>query len=583
MPARLADQLETVADEATVSSLYEDYVHLHNYPITWEELDRKTVKQIPALTARERTTLLEVRKKHPHLDEWTVVGKKLPAEAIEILKYTVRLSHEPAVRGHLRWRGKSSRVEDYQSYTRLRFAKSNTINGSVVTERDPGEQSATDHLAGGVEFSNLPGIDKLILGQFRLGYGLGVSFGPAMGLAKSSSAVSNVDQSYMRLRINDSSLESLGFTGAAARTHYGNHHIQAAGAYTSKDGSWNGDEIVISQSGLHLTEGSLQRKDNIIERLGNGAYWYAGDQIDIGMQYSQIRRKRGSDDAWLEKFVFGSAWFETDHLSHETGIDLSGNRAYLTTVRSAIDAVEVAVAHRWYDPQYHAPYASGFGEYSGTSNETGWYAGIQVDTDAVRWSGYIDVFHEITNTKSPPKEGTEWLLRADWRPRPRMQLSGSVKNETKEVSATDAADGVEFEFNILRWKQEYQGQWRYRWDSGFTADVRTEYVTVHYPDRRYTGNQWAYKLTFPIRARDRLQVFLVPYDVESSDASTYYFVMPVTGTMQLLRQTGAGMITGGQIRMNFSESAEMTIFYLQRRADNSKLSHSVAAQMDIAF
>jgi len=565
------------------ASLYDEFVYLHNNPINWHEINQDKLKEIPALSVRERAKLLEISRKHPTLTNWDVIQDFTSQEVLEILKYTVRLTSRPNLEGHLRWRIKSSRTEDFQSYTRIRFSESRGIRGSVVTERDPGELTLLDHIAGGVEFGNVPHVDKLILGQFRMGYGLGVAFGPALGLSKSNNAISNIDRSYMHLRLNDSSLETLGFRGIASRMHFKNHHFQTAGALTPRDGSWSDGEIVISRSGLHRTAGSLSRKNHILERLENAGYWYSGSNLHGGIQYAQIHRRRQTDEEWLDRFSSGSIWIEIPYISHETGMDGRGNRAHLTTVQTGRNNVEAAFAHRWYAPNYNAPYASGFGEYSQTANETGWYAGLQVDFNRIRWSSYIDIFNQIVAGDTPPREGTEWLIRVDWRPRSRMRCSVSVENETKEVPVPGLVDGLEYDSNILRRKQEYQFRWRYRWDSGFSAGVRTETIITDFQGHREVGNQWTYKLSVPFGVRDRFQIFLVPYDVEDSGASTYYFVMPASGTMQLLRQTGTGLLTGGQIRINFSRSAETTIFYLQRRADNSKLTHTIAAQMDIAF
>ncbi|HKJ67347.1 MAG TPA: hypothetical protein VKA68_05285, partial [bacterium] len=66
-------------------------------------------------------------------------------------------------------------------------------------------------------------------------------------------------------------------------------------------------------------------------------------------------------------------------------------------------------------------------------------------------------------------------------------------------------------------------------------------------------------------------------------ASTYYFVMPAVGTMQILRQTGEGILLGFQASADFSPDARVSIFYLQRRLKHLKLSHILCGQLEMAY
>ncbi|MCF7804317.1 MAG: hypothetical protein K9N53_07745 [Candidatus Marinimicrobia bacterium] len=570
------------SEEAAIA-LHDEFLYLHEHPLYWTDLNSKKLNTIPLLTVTERDSLLTIRSRLPDPESWESVEKYFSPDVMEILRYLVLLGQEQPVAGEIRWRGKSTDPADLQSYTRFRLSQKGRYTSGIVLERDQGESSITDQIAGGIELHNVPYLDKVLLGGFRIGYGSGLAFGTSMGLSKSSSAVGNVDRNGTRLRVNESSLESAGFTGVAIQENWGNHHFQVAGAYSLRDGEWDGQQLVLSKSGLHTTERSALRANRVGEELLTGAYWFKSKGRIIGFQGSGISYQDRRSEKPIRRDKTRSVWLQTDNFQHETALDASDNRAHFSSLRRDISFAEFVVAHRWYAPTYRAEYAGGFGEYHGTSNEEGWYIGMESKLGDTRWYWYFDAFHEIEGTSNPPGSGTEWLLRCDWRPRSRMLITGYIKTESKEIPFTQSANGVVHITNLLREKRHYRAEWRYRWESGRTITVKTDYIVTDYSERQITGSQWAYRLTFPWRKRNRYQVFLVPYNVADSEASTYYFVMPVYGTMQLMRQTGSGLLFGHQLRIQMSDQAEITIFHLQRQEERSILYSVLAVQMDIAF
>ena len=583
LPSRYASRLDAAESESAVRALYEEYRYFHEHPLKYGTFTRINLKTIPHLTANERQTILQIQSEHPAPKTWSDLPETFSPDLMEILQYTTVLPSETRLTGEVRWRIKSATSKDMQSYTRLRISDQNGGTGSFVMERDPGEPVLTDHFSGGILFKEKYGFDRIIIGQFRLRLGTGLSFGNALGMAKSGDVTGNVDRVRNTLRVNDSSLESVGYTGLAGRIRFGNHQVQLAGAMSLRDGSWDGTQLTLSQSGLHQTEGSRSRTNAIQEQFISAGYQYVTTWGDLGGHYSEIRYRRRNATSWIQQQRYGSLWLASERFIHETGLDANLQRAHFTAISWNISPVEIAFSHRWYAPGYEVPTARGFSEFSGTNNETGWYLGLQTETGAVRWSWYFDFFREVDSGTGPPRQGTEWFIRSRWRPKPRMALTGSIQRESKEIENSQVVQGIIYHQGVRREKSRYRLRWEYQWQSDIAATVQSDFVTVQYPDDLKQGRQWAFRITLPLAERSRWQVFCVPYVVDESDASTYYFTMPVIGTMQLLRQTGTGAVLGQQLRFQFRNNAEMTIFYLQRRAESSKLERSFTFQMDIAF
>ncbi len=563
--------------------LLDEYLYFHEHPIPYDELNANTLRLIPELTEPEVRQISALLKQYPDATAWGEMQQHLPDAVQEILEYAVRVQPISDISGNMRWRAKTQNPGEYQWYSKFRVQKGSRFTGTVVVERDPGEVSLMDHVAGGIEYFSPERTWHLVIGQFQLGYGEGLSFGRPLGFSKSSDAIRNADKSYTALRSNSSSLEFTGFTGIAGKHTRGKHVFQGFLASTPRDGRWDGQEIHLSVSGMHTTEYTRSIRNGLVESLRGMGYWYQDQETRIGIQMADHSYHRWGYRERLEREIFGSLWIVTPWFTHEAATDDHFNRAHYTTFRKQLLRYTMIFGHRFYHPRYQVPFANGFSEYAGTSNESGLYFGFRWDVGAFRWQWYVDQFRELRSSHRPIRSGTEWLARGDWRPAPRMVLTGQIKTEKKEVADTRVHKGVRFENTVLRRKTQYRLRWTYRWRSQVDLDIRFDLATVDLKNNLDSGIQWAYKMTFPTGTRGALQMFLVTYDITHSQASTYYVIMPVIGSMQILRQTAPGILLGARWSVEVTDRAHLAIFYLQRRLNHPKLTHTLYGQFEITF
>lgn len=584
LPERFTDRLDDAKSESEASLLLDEYIQIGEHPIPYSQLGLQTLSSLPELEEPEIQKILAFVKRHPDLASWDPLEKAFPTEVMEILRYAVVLSGENPVSGQIRWRMKSSRPGEVQWYTRLQEQVAGWVVGSLVVERDPGEHSLVDHVAGGVEFTDSEDRVQVVLGQFRLGYAQGVSFGRAMSLSKSGSVIRNADRNDTRLLVNSSSLESAGFTGIAGQLKLSHHHFRGFITASPRDGEWNGSSIRLSSSGLHLTEYARQRQNSLLERLIGMGYWYSTPQYTFGVQGAHLFYQRWHISEIYAPETFGSCWISTPWFAHETAVDQNGFPASYTSVHRQVGPATLVIGYRHYHPDYSAPFARGFQEYAGTANEAGTYLGIRWDFKRVRWQWYFDQFQELQSLEKPKRSGTEWMTQADWRPAPRMLVTVKIRHEDKEVYDTQPYEGIRTNRTALFHGIHYRYRWKYRWPSDVRFETRADLAKVLINQDRHTGTQWAFQIEYPLRViGGKIRIMLVPYRVGGSPASTYFFVMPAVGTMQILRQTGEGVLLGFQTSAAFSPNARVSIFYLQRRLKHLKLSHILCGQFELAY
>lgn len=582
LPARFQERLESLDSDEAVAALLDQYEYLNTHKINLRSITSAELENIPELTSDERRNVRKILSENSRVD-WNLFDENLNEDALEIMRYCTRLKHKTTYSGSGRWRLKSFVAKDFQMYGKFTLGNENHFLGSVVIERDPGETSLADHMSGGVEIDNWMGMSQLIAGQFRLRFGEGLSFGRAMGIAKSSNVIGNIRQSGSGLRVNNSSLESVGFTGMAARTNFKHHELQGFIARSPRDGQFEGSAVQLSTAGLHTTSGMRNRQNNIVENLYGGAYQYHWEQSRMGIQGASISYQNWDRTKSTPGNSFGSVWIQTPWIVHETGLDDSGHRAHFSAFELTISNVAVVLAHRWYHPKYDAPFSRGFGEWSTTSNETGFYFGLRWIVGSLRFESYIDQFRELEATDYPPRDGTEWMFQSQWRPRHRMKILGRIKLEQKEVHESAVKNGIAQRANSIRRKLQYRLSWGYRWKSGIAAKVKMDGARVSLPHQTQNGFQTGCRMRFLVLQRIQMTLDLVPYYVEGSESSTYYFFMPAIGTMQLSRQIGQGVLMALQLRQQISENSQWTLFYLQDRSISNKISAQMTLQIDVAF
>ncbi len=150
LPTRYQEYLDDLSTESEAEVQLEEFQYWNEHPLSYNDLDKASLDRIPLLSEAEIRQILQVISQHPELSSWNSAADLLDEEVMEILEYCTTLEPRDSFTGNVRWRMVTDEHGDYQWYTRFRLQTGSHISGSVLLERDQGELSLTDHVAGGI-------------------------------------------------------------------------------------------------------------------------------------------------------------------------------------------------------------------------------------------------------------------------------------------------------------------------------------------------------------------------------------------------------------------------------------------------
>ncbi len=220
-------------------------------------------------TARQIETFRNRTGPFRHLRDLLRVPGVSP-ETLDAIEPYLSISTWRRISGRTRWRLTRPATEP-EGWTRLRVYQrteidiANLLKGSLLTERDPGESGLADFWTGYILTSRIPGTTRLLLGDFRPGFGQGLLFSrqdrASTGLAwarprrgRRVGYRSSTENGALRGLFAEGQIRGLTWTFIHARTAWD----------AAADGTGN---AAIRKGGQHITQTQRARKDALKERL----------------------------------------------------------------------------------------------------------------------------------------------------------------------------------------------------------------------------------------------------------------------------------------------------------------------------
>ena len=303
----------------------------------------------------------------------------------------------------------------YHLLTRYRFHYTNRIAASLTTEKDAGEplfsrSRGFDFYSGNVSYEGEKLIKRVVLGDYSLQFGQGLSMWSGMAFGKGS-LINSVVKSGLGLKPYTSANESSFLRGAAAVVNFNKVEITPFFSYRALDATLTdlpGDSGIVSsirQSGLHRTSAELNAKNNLNQQVGGADIQFSTSSLTVGTTIYSTRfdREFKSDDdfssgfsgahqtnfsayytfGWRNFYFFG----EVAHSSNRGSAFLNGSLISLTPQFSLV------LLHRNYQKKYGSFFQQPLSEGSEASNEKGFYSGVTLTPNRTfEFSAYADLF-----------------------------------------------------------------------------------------------------------------------------------------------------------------------------------------------
>jgi len=343
---------------------------------------------IPWLTLENARLIVDFRRRFGgfrSVDDLLKVQGLSADIAESLLPYvTVAAPSFPGVELRLRFRKKSS-VEGgglvpLGIYQRALVSVGRYCELGLIVDKDPEEKDPIDFIAGYAEVEGLFGIDRIVVGDYRPGFGQGLLFSRWSMSMTDPDFIKKKESRFIGYRSSDENgaLRGLFLSGSAEKV--------GMSLFLSRsrfDASLNDDGTLRrrSFSGYHVTEGERAKKDALTEELvGGRVTWGPLRGLTLGFTaafYSlnpPFREYGSGGELAFEgssNGLIGLDWDVEHHrvnLFGEAAYCRGGGRAGLFGITSNLGKVNLSLLARGYGRAFHSFHGSAFSASSGEFN-----------------------------------------------------------------------------------------------------------------------------------------------------------------------------------------------------------------------
>jgi hypothetical protein len=359
-----------------------------------------------------------------------------------------------------------------QMYSRFRTSKPGDFSLGFTLEKDAGEAwqwnpakkyYAFDYVSYHAQVLNKGKIKNVIIGDYQAQFGQGIALGSVFGIGKNGEAVTTVRRSNLGFSPYTSLYEAGYFRGAAVSYEVSkNLLVHAMYSLRSRDASVNQDTAQsvlgvatsFSFTGLHRTPRELAGRNSIGEQNLAAVLNFKNSKVDAGVLVHQTNFSTSllRESTPYNQFFFNGnqninfGGFFNYHLqnisffSEWTRTIGNGNAMVAGLMASLTNKLDVVLHYRNFSRDFYSFYSNAFAENSTPQNERGIYWGWKY-TFNKKYSiaGYADTFGFpwLKFRSYSPSEGTEWLLRFNYKPSKTVALFVQYREETKQRNSSD--------------------------------------------------------------------------------------------------------------------------------------------------
>lgn len=478
-PATMADDLMDIPDEDDIDyeARYENLILQRTHPLDLNKATREDLQALYLLSDVQIQHLLDHRQRYGpvlSLYELQTIPGYDTATIRQIMPFVTlhptvthtplwqRILHEKNNYLLIRYertlekkRGHTKKDATDQQFTgtpekmlmRFRSSRAGDFSLGLLMEKDAGEPLPLSPQARTVDFTsfhvhlmNKGRIKDLLIGDFQLQAGQGLVMGSLFGLGKGGQTTAGVRRSTLGVRPATAANENTYLRGLATTLQIQPHiTLTPFYAYAKRDATLSHDTTgqtfirALQTSGLHRTPTERAHRKTVAEQqygtllhvslthLSTGMVWhttrYSLPFAHTATPYNQLAFTGPTNHnvSFYANYQLAQvSFFGEIAKSMHAGTAAVGG--LLTPLTPRLD---VALIYRHYARHYYSFYSSGFGETSGTQNETGVYWGWKYQWHKKLYlTGYIDLFRFpwLRYRSYAPGHGYAWRLQLTYEP-----------------------------------------------------------------------------------------------------------------------------------------------------------------------
>jgi hypothetical protein len=377
------------------------------------------------------------------------------------------------------------------------------LAANLVLEKDAGEQiysgntkTGMDFLSGNLNFSNIGIVKKLVIGDYSMQFGQGLSLWSGFGFGKGPD-VTSVAKKDLGLLPYSSANEISFLRGAAVSltlkenvifTSFGSLRKLDASTKVAEDGTIS--QVTMGASGLHRTPSEIKNRNSLNQRVFGVALQYLSDNLNIGItaydsQYSNAfetgplayNRYNFIGNHLQNAGIHYNFTFQSIYFYGETAHSLKGGIATVNGAMASLSRVfSVVLVNRKYDRNYYSFFTRSLGESAEARNENGWYAGLNITPNKkITFAVYGDYFRFpwLKYRIDLPSQGFEVLSQAIYTPDKNFKAILRFKTERKQQNPDGDVDST---YIVGVNKRNYRLALSYKLNRTISLENRTEVV-----------------------------------------------------------------------------------------------------------
>ncbi|MCX3265458.1 helix-hairpin-helix domain-containing protein [Pedobacter agri] len=386
--------------------------------------------------------------------------------------------------------------EKFQS--RYRYHYGTIVSAALTLDKDAGEKfigRPFDFYSGNVALFKLGKVKKLIIGDYTLQFGQGLTMWSGFAFGKGPD-VTSVARKDLGLRPYTSANEYSFLRGASATINlYKNFDITPFVSFRKLDASQDLDaggnlvQATVNQSGYHRTPTEIENKGSLKQQIYGLALQYNRNQLGIGAvaYQSEYGNSFITQTAVYDRFSFtGNSLtnvgvhynytYKNIYFFGEAGKSLNSGLAHVNgALISLTPAISAAITYRNYAKDFHNFFNQAVAEASEAVNEKGLYAGLNI-TPNKRWtfSAYGDYFQFpwLKYRVDAPSKGYEILGQAIYTPSKTFKALARFKTENKQQN-TDLDVPINFLDDVKKEGYRIEVSWQInkKWSFQNRAEV----------------------------------------------------------------------------------------------------------------
>lgn len=504
-------------DDLSQSDILENLQYLAQHPLDLNTADEESLQELFFLTGFQKFALLNYRKQYgkilspyelmliPGFDSTTVsvlshfATYSAPQKAHyrgNKISHTTSITYARTLEqadGFVADSGETpayiGKPHAYQLRYHLQMGKHSSL--FITADHDTGERFDFSKKQRGTDFTSLslsttktPGIDQLVLGDYRISAGQGMVLWNGFGAFKSLTTPGS-RYSQKTLRPYHSASESSFLRGAACAKKIDNWYIAPFFSYTPRDATINtnteGSKYVQSfyTAGIHNTETTFSKKETIDERILGVIIKKSWNYLHLGSNFchqnfeypvEDSRTGFSADNNYL--FSLDYTYFASKTLLYgEFAVQQFRNFALVQGIHwHPFNDLHTSMAFRYFSPSFYNPYAQPLSEL-GASNEWGLLTKCTVNLPGyITIGAYWDIFRipQTSYNSTKPFTGYEMALQIAHQPSfYNFKLRFATQNKTYNQSLEDLSTPER------AWEEQttYKGQLQLRSSSSKPLEV----------------------------------------------------------------------------------------------------------------